>query len=399
MSTDPRSGYEVAPRRIGDEPGRRRPLRFLAAVVAVLGVSLAVAKPWAAPTPDTPADPAPSVAVSSPAPGSPSVEPSATATELPPQAGVPIARGLVAYAGTWGIGTGGWWEGERIPWTSWTSSVDLYEGLDAGGGERRPPSCERLVELPVGRFVAISAPSRLAADSPITATRYLPDGGAESIPDLVSISRPADEGIAYLFLNDGSVWPAGAHRFVVRTPAGPVSLDACLREGPTSPDLGDAPVPSGILDTGGVERIASLLAERQGAWGVAVGGWRPNGVAWARWQRVAPRRTSSGEAVTLSAPDCGDMDPIASGIVVAVTAPLEIEDPKDVSVLAFSNGQSRVMREIRRLPRGPDRGIVTFFRLDGAVWRSGPYRFVVATPSGPVALDACFLSLGASGGG
>lgn len=406
LPPDPRSGYEVAPRRIG-EPGRRRRLRLVAAVAVVVALSLAVAKPWQGPedetalVPPAPSAVAPSPPASYPAAVFPSIEPwvapNPAPTKPPSQAGVPISRSLVAYAGAWGIGTGGWWTGEREPWTTWTSGVNLYEGLDAGA--RPAPSCDDTVDLTAGRFVAITSPSRLAADYPITATRYLADGTAESIPDLVSVSRPADEGTAYLFLNHGGIWPPGPHRFVVRTPAGPVSLDACLVERTTSPHNGEAGVPSGILDFGGLEPLASALEEYGGVWGVGAGGWLPNGVAWSSWQRAAPRRMSSGDAVTLSPPDCGDMDAVASGVVVAVTTEVPIADPKDVAVLTFgAGGRSRVMTEVRRLPRGAEQGIVTFFRADGEPWRTGPYRFVVATRTGPIALDACFLTLGAGGG-
>lgn len=402
LPSDPRTGYEVAPRRLG-EPGRGRRPRLVAALAVVVALSLAVAKPWQGPEDETGLlAPAPSAAAAPP--GSyppaqfPSVEPwvAPPATRPPSQAGVPISRSLLAYAGAWGIGTGGWWAGEREPWANWTSAIDLYEGLDAGG--RPAPTCDETVDLATGRFVAITSPSRLAADYPVTATRYLPDGTAESIPDLVSVSRPADEGTAYLFLNDGGIWPAGPHRFVVLTPAGPVSLDVCLAGRTTSPHNAEAAVPSGILDFGGLEPLASSLEEYAGAWGIGAGGWLPDGVAWSSWQRAAPRRMSSGDAVTLSAPDCGDIDPIPSGAVVTLTSEVAIADPKNVAVLAFgAGGRSRVMTEVRRLPRGAEQAIVTFFRADGEPWRTGPYRFVVATRSGPVALDACFLALGAGG--
>lgn len=403
-----RGGYEVAPRRIGDDGGRGRGtlLRRLAALVTVVALALVVAKPWATEEP-LPTETDPSAEAAAPTPSLPAEAlfsdpaPSAPAASIPPlqrsEAGLPIARALVGYGATWGVGTGGWWVGDTAPWTTWTSSVNLFEGV--ADGPRSAPACDRLIELPVGRFVAVGAPSGLAADSPITATRYLPDGSAVAIPDLVSISRPADEGIAYLFLNDGATWPAGPHRFVVATPAGPVTLDACLTVSGAAVMREQAAIPGGILDTGGLEPLAASLGEYAGRWGIATGGWRSNGTAWSRWQLVAPRRTSSGEVAILAAPDCGDMDAMTPGVVVAVTAPVPIADPRDVVVFAFGpDGASRVLTEVRRLPRGVDGRLVPLFRADGEPWRSGAYRFLIWTGDAPVALDACFLSLASAPG-
>ncbi|MFM2106024.1 MAG: hypothetical protein RL338_1056 [Chloroflexota bacterium] len=400
-------GYEVAPATVGRGGGRRIPI--VAGVAAVL-VVLAVAKPWGDGTtgPDgrladasSPAAPSPSVDPLVEAPGISVPRPAPPETITILRINGPIAAALTPVSDRWGLATGGWIRGETSPWTEWTDEVALFEGPDDG---RRPgPVCLEGGGLPSGRFLAVTAPSGLAAASAIEVLPYDADGVPGDPPSLYRISRPVDEGVAYLFRADGRPWSPGAYRLVVPTPVGPVTLDGCIAAatpGAGLPELGVVPLPDAIGPDGmgrdGLAAITDWLDAQAGRWGIGTGGWRSGTNPWTAWAPVAPRRIPV-DGGRLARPDCGDIDATPSGLIVAITTGPEASG----SVVGYrfgSQGPPVRVEDLVLLGDGSTPGIVHLARTDGTNWPSGAYRFVVPVEGGEVALDACLISFGSPSG-
>lgn len=406
-------GYAVTPARLGSDGRRRLPL--LVALVGV-GIALAIVKPWGSgePGPGTSVSPSPVAAVDLPSP-----TPSASATPAPvpsgtPQpatssapgssavaggaadaagASAPIAPDLLPNAGRWRIATGGWWPTGGDPWTWATADVGLYEGDDAASALRAGPTCAGRPRLPVGSFVAVSAPSGLAGSGSLAIAAYRDPGGRPGgIPSTFVVAREADRGVAFLFRDDRRPWAAGAYRLVLRTPAGPVAIDACLAGSGPATAAADVRVPSLDVEPG-LGPLAAATERDAGTWGIGSGGYRPTGAPWSSWQRVAPRRASSYEAVDLLAiPACGDMDPIPSGLLMTVTTPTPIADPNSVAVVHFRTGRPSTFVGGLLRPVRADSRVVHLARADGEPWGSGAFRFIVGTLDGPVVLDACLIA-------
>lgn len=400
-------GYEVAPASVGRGGGRRLPL--VAGIAAVL-VVLAVAKPWGddgsardARIADASPGPAPSATVDplveGPGISVPRPAPPETMTIL--RINGPIARALVAVGDRWGIATGGWVVGGSSPWTEWTDEVALFEGPN---DPRRPgPVCLEGLGLVSGRFLAVTAPSGLAAGSAIEAVPYDADGIPVRAPSVYRISRPVDQGVSYIFRADGRPWPPGAYRLVVPTPAGPVTLDACIDaeyRHPVVPPRVVLPLPDAIgpdgLGPDGLAAITDWLDAQAGRWGIGTGGWRSGTNPWTVWAPIAPRRIPV-DGGRLARPDCGDIDATPSGLIVAITT----APGASGSVVAYRFGvQGPPVRvdDLAILGDGSTPGIVHLARTDGTNWPSGAYRFVVPVDGGEVALDVCLISFGSSSG-
>lgn len=387
-------GYEVVPVRIGRS--RRAPLLVL---LLVAGIGLLLAKPWAgeesrlavgpSPMPTPSATEALPVAGDGPV-SSPAGPPFGGVRPIIEEGGEPFASALLVRAGEWGVASGGWWPSGGEPWTYWTDAVAIREGTAVD----RTPACGQRTDLPAGRFVAITAPSLLAASGAIEVIPFGPTGRAGSVPELRIVRRLADRGTVFLLRRDGAAWRPGGYRFVVTTPAGPVSLDACLAAG--GPSFAFTETWSPALESSadaedellpGVGPVRDEIREHAGQWGIGSAGWDIDGTSWSSWRSVDPRDPLQRAPI-----DCVD-GPLQTGLFVALTAPRDPPaDGTPIRIFRLDRWSADVMEEIRQISSTMRRGIAYLYRSDGRPWDPGVYRFVVLTSDGRRTVDGCLVS-------
>lgn len=304
--------------------GRRsRVAAALAATLVAGAVAVAVAKPWgegpqrqAGPAisfgpPTSEPTPEPGRTFAGPDAGLPSLSPTPFSAELFPAdyAREAISPGLATHAEVWGIGTGAWFTWSRVPWTWWTAVAPTRVGASDGSGTGaggagsggsssgvgtggvlgpggigtigiggsaplvgRPVDCATATKLPAGLFVAVTAPSGLAAGSPISIGSVDASGNLDWL-DIDQVTTPADRGVAYLLRRLAGRWPDGPYRILLERDGEALSLDVCLFSlTPASAMARSLPVgdvPSALLRYAGIEpRIygpAPLPSIRPGA--------------------------------------------------------------------------------------------------------------------------------------
>ena|SRR5436190_13694250 len=238
---------EFEPRSIDGPRGRRRAVIVALLVLVALGV--AVAKPWA--TPGTAAEAAANDAVEDQSSRSAATPPEA----LSPSVALPrvitagaqgpqsldssptiaaIVHELARRSGAWGVGTGG--SGPRMvrddPWFDWVP-VDPASDDETGGPRLAvwPDSglCSQTPSLLGGpRLVAVTAPRGLAPDWRLFG--WWSDGSHITSLDGVvrEVSPAGNRGISYLERLDGASWPDGRYEFNVVAGTNVTSLVVCF---------------------------------------------------------------------------------------------------------------------------------------------------------------------------
>ena len=244
--------YEFLPAGLG----RSSPGRLVGGIsVAVMFVSLAIAKPWAGPSSsDVPASspanvraegsapgPAPSVtAVGGGLVAPPPAEPSwpaiandATPTGVSASQAKEALGSLAIHSGGWGVGNVGFgprWVRDE-PWFDWAAVVPeaATEGplrIVMWPGTSLCDGYPTINDLP--SFVAVTAPTDFSPDRRLTG--WWTDGGRIASLDgsVRQISLTGDRGISYLERVDGAQWPPGRYEFHVVAGERTVALSVCL---------------------------------------------------------------------------------------------------------------------------------------------------------------------------
>jgi hypothetical protein len=87
---------------------------------------------------------------------------------------------------------------------------------------------------------------------------------------------------------------------------------------------------------------------------------------------------------------CGVGDPLAVGIIVAITAPRDLAHEWTIGAQRFdASGGPHDAFVARELLPTDDPGIDYLVRPGDAQWESGAYRFTITTPTSSLILDAC----------
>lgn len=403
-------GVEVAPRAIGPRRGRGPGRIGLVAGLVVAIVALAVWKPWGGtalrPTtaidfdlPGSSVSLAPGQTLAGPDAGLPTDPPAPIGEQFPADYALePVAPMIASHAGEWGLGSGAWWDWSRVPWSWWSPS--LPSGAAAGDGAARI-DCLTATRLPVGLFVAITAP-RGALEATAVSIAQVDDAGRTSPVRTIRVTTPADRGMVYLLRADLERWATTAYRLTLGGADGPRTMEVCLfemppRSDPSQPEIfpvGAVPPPLlawAWADEATAARLAPLVAAaahpiRADRYGVGTGGLHPDASPWSRWDEAG--------ATTVGGPylACGGgVAEVAAGAVVAITTARQVTDPWAVSVARVArDGTETVPDGLVRLQPVTD-GVVVFGRRDGTTWEPGRYRFVVHGSGKPTTLDVCLV--------